>query len=286
VNFRAFARLTRIEHALMLCVAVLAGQVMALQGFPGPAFALLSFVPPFMIEVAAFSINDYFDVEVDRRNRRLDRPLVSGEIPKQAALYLSIVAAAVGVGAAWFVNPACFAIALAFALASFLYSFRLKDMGLVGNSYVAGTMAVPFVYGNLSAGPALLESVALLSIIAFLAGLAREVMGAVRDVEGDRERAGAKTFPMLVGSGPALAFAAILYFAAIALSIVPFLAIPGYAGNPAYLLLVGACDAILAWVAVGMLGGSGEFLERARYLSLFAMALGTLAFLAGVFRLA
>ncbi|VVC71880.1 Digeranylgeranylglyceryl phosphate synthase [uncultured archaeon] len=286
MNIDAYVRLTRIEHALLLCVAVIAGQIMVLHSYPPILFALLTFIPPFMIEVAAFSINDYFDVEVDRRNGRADRPLVTGEIPKENALYLSVAAAIIGVADSWFINPACFVIALAVAGASFLYSFKLKDMGLVGNSYVGATMAVPFVFGNLSVFPTIMSSVGLLAVIAFLAGLGREIMGAVRDVEGDREREGAGTFPMLVGAQAALIFSAILYGSAILLSFVPFFTIPEYTGNLNYLILVGFCDVILAWIMGMSIGDSRGFLKRARMLSLLAMALGLLAFLVGAYKFA
>jgi geranylgeranylglycerol-phosphate geranylgeranyltransferase len=276
-----FARLTRIEHAFMLCAAVVAGEIIALQDLPQLQFVILSCMPAFFIEISAFAINDYFDIETDRKNSRFDRPLVSGHAKPAEALSIAVASALAGVLAAWFINLPCFAIALAAAAFSFLYSFRLKDKALVGNTYVALTMAVPFVFGNLAVGMPVTQGVGLLALIAFVMGLAREIMGAVRDVEGDRERKGSATFPMLVGEHFALLFASFLYVLAVALSVFPFLFVPLYRGDATYLFLVAICDLMLLWVAGHALSGSREFLKTARGITLAAMAIGLVAFLVG-----
>jgi len=284
LRLQALARLTRIEHEAMLCLAVFIGEFIALGGLP-PAGLLpvvvLSLVPPFMLGISAFAINDYFDVEIDRRNRRLDRPLVSGEISPSQALELAVGTAVAGVAAAFLINLPCFLIALAFAAFSFLYSWKLKFLALLGNTYVAFTMAVPFVFGGLAVFPgAVPGSIVLFSLIAFVAGVGREVMGAVRDIEGDRVRPGAQTLPMIVGTRSALAFAGFLFGLAIALSFVPFLILPAF-GNLSYAIPVGACDVLLAYVAVRAQGNTAAFLSQARTLGLLAMGLGLLGFLLG-----
>ena len=277
----AFLRLTRIEHAIMLCIAVLVGEIIVLGKVPELGFVLLTFLPTFFIEISAFTINDYFDVETDRKNNRLDRPLVSGEAKKAEVLAITIISSLVGVASAWYINPTCFAIALVFCLLSPLYSYKLKDIALVGNTYVATTMAIPFIFGNFAVSTAVSQASLILALVAFVTGLGREIMGTVRDFEGDRMR-GARTLPMIVGKQMALLYSSILYFAAAVLSIIPFTVIPAYKNDFNYIVLVGACDAVLIYVAARA-PVNPEFLGSARTLTLVAIGFGLLAFLLGAY---
>jgi hypothetical protein len=43
-------------------------------------------VMPLWLEMGAFALNDYFDVEVDRKNNRTDRPIIRGDISGSALL--------------------------------------------------------------------------------------------------------------------------------------------------------------------------------------------------------
>lgn len=281
MDLGAFIRLTRTEHAFMLCAAVLIGEVVALGKFPDAAFMLLTFLPPFFIELSAFAINDYFDVGTDRKNKRMDRPIVSGEVTPMQALAISLLCAVIGIGAAGFINMNCFIIALVFGVIAFLYSYKLKDIALVGNAYVAFTMAIPFIFGSLAVSPTPSPPVILISLIAFFTGLGREIIGTVRDMEGDKAREGAATLPMIIGAQLSLVFASLLYAAAVILSALPFLMIQEYKGDWNYLFLAGVCDAILLYIAARAPMSSNSFLKEARNLSLVAMGFGLLAFLVG-----
>ena len=267
----------------MLCAAVLIGEFIVLGSFPSLLFAILTFIPPFFIEISAFAINDFFDVETDRKNGRMDRPLVSGEITTQEALAISIGGFLVGVGAAWFINPTCFLISLIFGVLAFLYSYKLKDVALVGNTYVAFTMAIPFIFGNMAVSTSLSPSVATLALIAFVTGLGREVMGTVRDIEGDQLRPGALTLPMLIGTRITLVYASMLYVLAALMSLLPFLTISEYKNDLNYLIPAIICDAILIYIAARALSNSKEFLEQARKLSLLGMVFGLIAFFLGAY---
>jgi len=281
VKFDAFVRLTRIEHALMLCVAVLIGEVVALGRFPSLGLAILTFLPPFFIEMSAFAINDFFDVEADRRNGRTDRPLVSGEATVGEALAISAIGMVVGISTAWLINYPCFLIALIFGALAFFYSYKLKDVALVGNIYIALTMAIPFVFGNMAVSDSISPSITVLALIAFVTGLGREVMGTVRDIEGDRLRPGARTLPMIIGTRMALIYSSLLYVLAALMSIVPFILIPQYKNDLNYLVPVAICDVILLYIAARSLSNSKEFLESARKLSLAGMAFGLFGFFLG-----
>lgn len=281
MNTSAFVRLTRLEHALMLCVAVLIGEVIALAGLPDPLFVLLSFFPPFFIEISAFAINDYFDIETDRLNKRMDRPLVTGEAKPGEALFISIASLVIGVAAAYLINLPSFIIALAFGALSFLYSYKLKDLPFIGNIYVAATMAIPFLFGSLAVAPFVPGPVAMMALIAFIAGLGREIIGTVRDVEGDAKGRKARTLPMFIGKQFSLMLAALLLVMAVAFTLIPFIYLPPYKNSVNYFVLAAIADILFLYVAYKAFSDSVEFLSQARNITLAALAVGLVAFLAG-----
>lgn len=283
MNLSAYIRLTRIEHAFLLAIGVLVGIALSDPArLSDPFFILIAILPAVFVEISAFSINDYFDVETDRREGRLDRPLVSGEIPPNDALYLSIVTFILGSAIAFFINLPCFAITLILGLLAFLYSYKLKDLPLIGNTYIATAMAAPFVFGNLAVFPQPLTAPTVLALIAFITGLAREICGTLRDVEGDRKGRGARTFPMIVGKQMAALYASFLFFMAVLFSFFPLLFIPAYKNDINYLIPVLITDGMFMYVAYNLIWDqSKEFLWRARTITLMALAFGLVGFLAG-----
>lgn len=175
----AVLKLTRAEHSLMLVIAVLAAEMIA-GHLPSVPILILSMATPILISMGAFAINDYFDVEVDRANRKR-RPLVTGDLSRNGALWITAVCMVVGVLASALINADAFIIALFFAAISLLYSYKLKELLLIGNSYIALSMAIPFVYGSYVVSSVMPLSLVLVAVMIFLSGLAREIHGSVRD---------------------------------------------------------------------------------------------------------
>ncbi len=277
----ALARLTRIEHSLMLLIAVLAAELISGR-LPGPFILAMSLITPVLVSAGSFAINDYFDVEADRANRHMRRPLVSGKLSRREALYYAAALLVAGPVASLFINPYAFAIAVIFSALAFLYSYRLKDMLLVGNVYIAASMAIPFLYGNLVVSGSFADSILLVSVVIFLSGLAREIHGMVRDRRGDRSTRGSRNLVHHVGAESASYMALILYAEAIAIRVYMFLLYPPFAYNLVYMIPIAAVDLMLAYVAVGQLfmGGDLRFQRLSRNLSLAAMAIALLAYLA------
>jgi len=280
---KALARLTRIEHAFMLSLAAVIGEVIAgLDVLSSLPLVLLTIIPPFFIEIASFAVNDYFDLESDRLNKRKDRPLVSGEIKPAVALYVSVIATVVGVSASWFINLECFLIALVFALLAWLYNYKLKDLPLLGNLYIGLTMAIPFVYGNLAVAPQVNGAVWVLGAIAFVTGVGREIMITTRDIKGDKEGRGSTTLPMVIGVKPAIYISSSLFTLAVCMSALPFMYFGNYVNNLAYVIPILFTDFVLLYVAVGIMRDHGQkFLKKSRKLTLIALGLGLVGFFLG-----
>ncbi|MCX6776026.1 MAG: UbiA family prenyltransferase [Candidatus Micrarchaeota archaeon] len=278
-------RLTRFEHSIMLAVAVAVGEIIALRSFPQLYPLALSVLPPMLVGAASFAINDYFDLESDRINRRADRPLVRGRMKQDTVFAISLFLFLVGILLSVFVNANCFLLTILFSVLAYLYSFKLKDVAVAGNIYIASTMAIPFVYGGLAVSNEVPAAVLLLSSVAFVSGLAREVMGTARDVKGDKRGRGSKTLPMFIGVKNSLIVSSLLYIISVLLSIVPYLYIPPYAGNIFYIIPVIIADAVFAYIAINSLSkDSKKFMKRSRNLSLAAMFIALLGFLAALLK--
>lgn len=190
----AVLRLTRVEHSLMLVIAVVAAELLA-GGPPAPGILALSLITPIFVSMGSFAINDYFDIDVDRLNGKKKRPLVSGALTQAQALLVAGMSFAIGVLASAFISAYAFAIALAFALLAIVYSWKLKEVLLLGNAYIALSMVIPFIYGSYVSGGALAPAIAPVCAMVFLSGLGREIHGTIRDYSGDVKVRNARTLP-------------------------------------------------------------------------------------------
>lgn len=145
---------------------------------------------------AANSINDYFDLETDRINRP-NRPLVTGDVKPQTALFLAIILFIIGTILAFTLPFTATFIAVAIVLPLMIfYSIWFKGMPLAGNFIISFILGLTFLF----AGAALqdLETMIIPALLAFGLTIVRELVKDISDVEGDR-RTKLKTFPIKVG---------------------------------------------------------------------------------------
>ncbi len=279
----AVMRLTRIEHSAMLAVAVIAAEALAgalrLQGLHTLYIVLLSLLTPVLISMGSFAINDYYDVEADRLNRR-SRPLTTGSLARGDALLIAAICLGAGAASAAAINLRAFAIAVLFASMAFLYSYKAKEMLLVGNAFIAISMAIPFIYGDFVFSTTLLPSVAYIALMIFVAGIAREIHGMMRDYKGELKARRARSIVRLIGADGSAALSLALYCAAITISIILFFYTRPFAHNMLYIVPIAAADAMLAYVGVMLLiKRTARAFDTGRNLSLLAMALALLAVL-------
>lgn len=286
----AYIRLFRIEHALMLVVAVFLAENIAfgaalpsdseiIRLLPAPAIILFSLCVPLFIEMGSFALNDYFDVKTDKANKRLDRPIASGEISPKAALVAAAVAYALGIAASFALPAACIAIAIVFAALSVLYNWKLKDLPLVGNAYIAASMAIPFLFGGLVITDSLHPALLAIAAVAFVAGLGREIIKSIEDVKGDVKHRNSKTLPAVIGKANAAGIAAACYFLLVPLSFLPFF----YGLKMTTLALGLVAITALAFALMGYSVAHGQekpSLEAARKASLLALGVGLLGYAA------
>lgn len=281
-RLKAIWQLTRLEHGFMFGLGVLIGIVVADLAYLTPYNALLGLLTAILIEAGTFALNDYYDLEVDRANQRSDRPLVRGDVSPRTAFVIALILTPLGVLASLLLNWICFFIALTSALFGIFYDMRLKETGFFGNIYIAYSMAIPFIFGGAIAGrfPAVLW---LLASIAFLSGLAREIMKGAMDIRGDELR-GVRSIARLHGERRAAQISSALYLIAILLSPIPYFYASGtnYRYNELYLIFVLLSDLLFAYASINLLQKySIATVKKMRSITLLAIFLGLVAFLAG-----
>ena len=289
-KIKAIWQLMRLEHGIMIFLAILIGSIVALEGsgFPSWDKFLLTFFTALFLEASTFALNDYYDFEIDKLNKRTDRPLVRGDLAPKTALILFGVFFPLGIICSFFVNQTCFVIALITALLAILYDTKMKKIKLIGNFYIAYVMAIPFIFG----AAAVIEtntfsinihpSIFIIALIAFLAGSGREIMKDVEDFEGDKEK-GVRSFPKYIGQRKSNILAALFYIIAIALSFLPFM-MQKYGVfylNYYYLLPIMLTDTMLLTTSFQLIFKRKPHMKLYRKFSLVAIFIGLVAFLIG-----
>ncbi len=274
----------------MIAIAILIGSLIAAKTFPAFDKFILTFFTALFLEASTFALNDYYDLEIDKKNKRVDRPLVRGDISKNTALYLFFILFPLGIVCSYFVNLTCFIIALVTALFAIFYDVILKKIKLLGNFFIAYTMAIPFIFGAASVltktsfAIDLSPAIFIIALIAFLAGAGREIMKDVMDFEGDKEE-GVRSFPRYIGIRKSNMISALFYIIAIALSFLPFFMsrYDVYYQNYYYFSFVMVTDTMLLSTSLQLIFKKQVNMRFYRKFTLVAIFFGLIAFLVGVF---
>lgn len=272
----------------MAAAGVAAGGLVASSGSPDWGSLTAAAASAFLGVAGGNALNDYFDVEIDRRAHP-QRPIPRGDLTRnQAATVGGAWLAAAVLVAAW-CNPFAFALATLLVGVLLFYEFRLKAQGVLGNFTVAAVVGATIPLGALAAGGSLQSylgspdllvwnpdgvlAALLLGLLAFLANAARELFKDVQDEEFDR--AWRLTLPHRLGMETSMRLARFLLWVSIPLAFTPaflelvpreylFLVAPSLlvfvgatlfddAGRAAWLAKTGMVLALVAFVTTGLL---------------------------------
>ncbi len=247
---------------------IMAGLASVIGGLIGgaPCTPLL-FLVPFFVCAGGMAVNDYYDRELDVVK---GRPVATGEISPRDALTVASLSYALGIFLSALLSPAHLFLAALISLVTYVYSRYTRNRKYLGNFLVAAGPALSFIFGALGGESSL---VILLSVAAFLASMAREI---VKDLEDLPVDLGYKnTLPMVIGKKKAEVFAAVYTFSAILVSFFPYFL--GLLGGT-YLGLIFPVDLLFLYASV--LACEGEY-SRAQRLYKSGMFLALMAFLAG-----
>ncbi len=216
-TWKAVVRLSRPSNVLigMLSVFIAA----AITGTVSPVRkVLLASLSAGLITAAANTINDFFDVEIDRVNKP-GRPLPAGWMSPLQARNLALTEFVLGWLLAAGINSWAVRIAISVSVLLYFYSARLKRTPLWGNLAVSLASALAFVYGGVAVNR--VRQTLVPAAFAFFYHLGREVIKDIQDMEGDA-RQGARTFPLRFGQKAALQLVTGIYLLLSVLILLPF----------------------------------------------------------------
>src|ERR1700730_12099730 len=171
--------------------------------------SLFGFLTGFFISSFSMVSNDIYDYEVDRVNQPT-RSLPSGSVTIRQATTFSIILLILGLASSLVLGLANLGIATLFALIGWYYNYRGKQSGLFGNSLVAFSLAIPYIFGSIALGNYSVNLAYLLALTSFLAGMGREILKGISDIEGDRIRK-VRTVASIRGIGVAKTLSAVFF---------------------------------------------------------------------------
>ncbi|HVP93589.1 MAG TPA: geranylgeranylglycerol-phosphate geranylgeranyltransferase [Methanoregulaceae archaeon] len=218
MSFRGFYRIVRPGNSFVAGLAAVLAYLLATGTLvPG---VILPFIIVILITGAGNTINDYFDLPIDRINRP-GRPLPSGQISARQALWFSIFLFTAGIVISLFTTPICIFFAVVNSVLLVIYAARLKKTPFAGNIVVAYLSGSIFLFGGGFAGFLGLVNNIVIALITFLAMVAREIMKDAEDVPGDVVK-GAKTLPIICGIQIATRVAVAFSLGAVVISFYPY----------------------------------------------------------------
>ncbi|MFH1445714.1 MAG: UbiA family prenyltransferase [Nanoarchaeota archaeon] len=215
-----YIEILRPSVCLMTLLGIVIGSVVA-GVLTSPILIVLAVIASVLITGAGNALNDYYDIETDKINAP-KRVLPSGRMkPKNVPPYTFLLYS-FGIVISFIISYWFLFLAILNVFISTAYAMKLKKTPLVGSIGVSWLGASAFLAPSLFFNPAIILEVLLLSSIAFFGSLSREVLKAIRDVEGDK-KIGAKTLPIVIGEKKSFALAAVFLLIGCVLLAVPFL---------------------------------------------------------------
>jgi len=272
-----FIEIARIPNCFMMGFAVIIGMFMSLGAAMSVYSAIVGFLVGFILVAGSMAVNDVFDVEIDAINNP-KRPIPSHRVSKNEAAAFAAITLIIGLSLAFILGALNFLIALV-AVGLMLYYNRFgKKTGLLGNAVVSANLAIPFLFGGAIGG--ITRTLYVFALLAFLAGMGREVIKGMADIEGD-SRGGVRTLAVTRGLSTASKTGALFFGLAVLLSAIPI--IFGMV-SWLYVPIVLVCDTGFLYSAYSIVKDpSPRNALRSKNQALGWMLLGLIAFIAGGF---
>ncbi|MBI2598049.1 MAG: geranylgeranylglycerol-phosphate geranylgeranyltransferase [Candidatus Diapherotrites archaeon] len=177
----------------MAALAVFIGYLVAGKIFALDLQVFFAALSAFLICGAGQAINDFFDLEIDKKIRP-KKILPSKKMAPKTALIYSVILFLAGNFFALLINFHTAAIALSASTLLILYSAFIQKEKFFGNIVVSLSTALTLVFG--AAILQKYETAALLAASAFFASIGREIIKDVEDKKADR--GAKKSVPMVL----------------------------------------------------------------------------------------
>ena len=276
VRLGAYVSIVRLPNCIMIGLAVVIGEAIALGELPPLASSLSGFLTASLMMAGTMILNDIYDLSTDRVNNPT-RPLVAGRVGLSEARALSVLFSALSIIFAITLGLYTTLIALLALYLMVYYNMKGKKTGLLGNLVVSFNVALPFFYGGVAVNN-LRPLLFVFSTLAFLANLGREVAKGIPDAVGDKET-GVRTIAVMRGPRTAAKVSAVLFVSAVILSFTPLLL-----GTVSLLYLPGVALADVGFIyssAILIHSQDPRVVKTVKTQVLFWMLLGLVGFLLG-----
>jgi geranylgeranylglycerol-phosphate geranylgeranyltransferase len=272
-----FFEIARIPNCIMMGLAVIIGEFMSL-GTAVPIYSVVvGFLVGFFLVAGSMAMNDILDAEIDRINNP-KRPIPSGRVSKTEAAVFAAITLALGLSLAFALSVINLVIAIVAVTLMLYYNRFGKKTGLPGNAVVSANLAIPFIFGGAIGG--ISNTLYIFALLAFLAGMGREVIKGMADIAGDSKR-GVRTLAVSKGLGIASKTGALFFVAAVLLSVIP---IAFRMVSWLYVPIVSVCDIGFLYSAYSIVkNASPKNALRSKNQALVWMLLGLIAFVASGF---
>jgi geranylgeranylglycerol-phosphate geranylgeranyltransferase len=199
---------------------VILGELLALGKLPSTTEIVLGFLSVFFISAASLILNDYFDIEIDRINAP-ERPLPAGLVTERDVVLLSIVVTMLGFITGYLISLEAFLVVILVWAVGFLYNWRFKKAGFIGNLMVSFSVGMTFVFGGIAVDKPFELIVWYFAIIVMLINLGEEIAADAMDIEGD-SRVGSRSLALVFGRENALKISGAIFLLVIVVSSLPF----------------------------------------------------------------
>jgi len=199
---KLFAHLeTMRPYTVLWCGLVsLVGACVAIGALPSTLITLLVLFIPMMGWIAGLYLSDYLDRNLDVIQKP-HRPIPSGRIRPNEAILVGALFALTGFFLAFFLPFYNTVLVFLVALLVFLYTYISKSRGLSGNVNRGLVTVAAYFFGVFATNTSLSSLppyVWLLSIVFLLHDTNSNLVGAIRDIDGDR-KGGYRTIPVVYG---------------------------------------------------------------------------------------
>ncbi|MGM0438769.1 MAG: UbiA family prenyltransferase [Bacillota bacterium] len=265
-KIKGLIELLRPELPFAAGISVIIGEIITLGHLPSLTELSLGFMWGFFLSGSAMILNDFFDIEVDKINAP-NRPLPSELISPSSAIVFTIIITLLGLITSFFINRAAFLLYIVFWIIGFLYNWKFKEKGLVGNLFVSSSVAVTIILGGIVVGNPWNKAILIFSMMLFIFDLGEEIAADAMDIEGDKKR-NIKSIAILIGRKKALNISFFLFFIYIILSFLPvFLGVFGIS----YLIIISLTNIMILFWGIKLIKSQaikeGRIYVRRLYLS-------------------
>ncbi|KAA2238515.1 decaprenyl-phosphate phosphoribosyltransferase [Chitinophaga agrisoli] len=160
---------------------------------------LAAFLAFSLVASSIYIINDYKDIEADRKHPvKCKRPLASGAVSPAAALVFFVICLVIGIGLAWYVRPKFLFVVSIYFVLNLFYSLGLKNISILDIIILSMGFVLRIKAGGIASNTAvsswLMVMVFLLALFMAVAKRRDDVL--IKEASGTEMRKASKGYNM------------------------------------------------------------------------------------------